>query len=164
MSWRREYRVEEPGPGLAYAAGIGVLLGAALLPFRPWMGAGLLLLALVALALGRALAERYSVACDPAGITVVRRQARAATRQVHAWHDVTATEYTEGRPGRAWTGRFTVRTAAGPVCTVPAATEQFRDLIEICNAMTPHLPYVWQATVPRAAGAPAFQAVPRPPV
>ncbi len=162
MSWQREFRVHDPHRSTAIAAIAGATLGAVLAQAWLWPGLALLVLALLAPLFGRVLGLVVTVVCGPGGVTVTTRRGRRHRCQEFRWHEVTATAYSEGRPGAAGTGRFRLETGAGVAFSAGPAAGQLQDLIEVCNAMTPHLPYVWQRQGRRSGGDPAYRSVPRP--
>ena len=163
MSWQREFPVRDTRRSATLVATCGLAVGLAVAQRWLWPGMLLALLAPVGGLTWRTLGTELSVRCGPSGLLVITRRGRNRRDAAIAWHDVTATAYSEGRPGDAGTGRFQLHTAAGVAFSAGPGTGQLQDLIEVCNAMTPHLPYVWQQQGRRRSGAPAFRSIPRPP-
>ena len=97
------------------------------------------------------------ITCTEQGITVSTRRPLTGLRQSAClWSDVTATTYTYhpgrtglpgslGDPGSLPEGTFAVETSRGTAVTISdrrfAYVEEF---VAICNAHTPHLPYMWE--------------------
>lgn len=152
MPWQRTYREPFPlGPVAAWSTAAG-LLGAALAAVAPW--AGMLVLAATAaapIALWTLL-PRQVVTCTPDGFRVVGcSRGRSWTAGPYRWSEVTAIAYEEvespsllGTRVRQRISFFSVEAASGQVVRISHRTSDFEDLIAVFNAMTPHLPYIWE--------------------
>lgn len=112
-----------------------------------WLGLVLALVGVGVILLGCIAETRYTIICSPNGFTVeVKRRFGRMRRATYAWHDVCETgnreikrdtyfaAYTEH--GRA----FEVRRMAIPLFV----RGRFDAMIDIFNAKTPQLPYIWE--------------------
>lgn len=144
MRWELVYREQIP---TEFLVGFGVVagcVGLACLPWNPLVGSGTLVLAAGLPAWLHQMAPRSTVACEPTGFVVTTRHQRSGKQQAqYGWHEITSTSY--GETARPFpTGYFMVETEQGVAFRLSHRTAQFQDLIEVVNAMTPHLPYRWQ--------------------
>ena len=125
------------------------------------------------------LGKTYTISCRPDGFTVKTENKRKGTEQKeYRWEDVTSTDYQEFRSARSRSSRnrsssrtvqtFIVETNQGQAFKVGPQIGDFRGLIALFNAMTPHLPYTWEPQAgfsinlgPVSAGRSAYVAVSR---
>ena len=124
------------------------------------------------------LGKNYTISCRPDGFTVKTENKRKGTEQrEYRWEDVTSTDYQEFRSARSRSSRgrgsrtvqtFIVETNQGQAFKVGPQIGDFRGLIALFNAMTPHLPYTWEPQAgfsislgPVSAGRSAYVATPR---
>jgi hypothetical protein len=87
------------------------------------------------------------ITCTKQDITMSsRRLLGGLYRRNCRWSYVTATTYTydPGGPGGSAHETFAVETSEGPVVRMNDAWgNSFEEFVAICNAHTPHLPYIW---------------------
>ena len=93
------------------------------------------------------------ITCTKQGITTSRRRLLGGGRQRnYRWCYVTATTYTYGE--YAGHGTFAVETSEGtavrinhgwftPLRNTRGTAVRIDEFVAICNARTPHLPYIW---------------------
>jgi hypothetical protein len=150
MSWQSEYVQKTSGFALIF---VSLVLGFTGLIFtlvvHPLIGALVLLLAVSLPWLIRYWSQDQKVTCTPDGFSVETLSRRTGSaRLTYLWHEVTATRYQETKSrdsdGSKTTGWFEVETTAGKVMRLSDRTTRFREMIELFNAMTPHLPYEWK--------------------
>jgi hypothetical protein len=169
VSWQRAYIHKRSlfvpifiGVVLAFIGLIFVLL------FGP-LGALVLAGAVVVPGLVWYLGEEVTVTCGDQGFHVRSRGQRQGLQEsTYGWSEVTATTYHEpGRRDRT-TGYLTVDTVRGRTFTMQNRTPGFGELVEVFNAMTTHLPFIWQARTgfavsvgPLSVGRSAYARIPR---
>lgn len=154
MSWRQKYELAMPTGHLVI---VGTAAGLAGLLLWPWLGVAALLLPVGFPLAVRYLGARRTIICYPEGFTVITAVGCAGHTTVRfRWQEVIRTEYQADLRGArgAPACSFRAETATGVAFTASERHRQFQDLIEVCNAMTPHLPYVWQPEAGTGRGAP----------
>jgi hypothetical protein len=94
--------------------------------------------------------KSYAITCRADGFTVRTVNKRKGTeQQEYRWDEVTSTQYDEFQStGRDSGSRnyvsFIAETARGRAFKVGREIGDFAGLIDLFNARTPHLPYVWR--------------------
>ena len=129
---------------------------------RPALGRGALVCGIaVVLFAGFGVSVRLRrITCTAQGITVFTRSVWTGLRQrVCRWSDVTAATYTYHSDVTAPYGTFAVETSEGTAVKIRHGNGSFQvrggalkpafrctyfdEFVAICNARTPHLPYIW---------------------
>lgn len=171
MSWQREYKGPRSTIMAFFVGFVFLFIGAIFTLLMGWVGllivAGGVLFPVLILWLG----TEQTILCNEQGFVIRRSSRRHGTSEsAYAWLEVTATDYFERRSDSqgAPRGHFAVDTVRGRAFVVTEGTRGFRDLIELFNAMTIQLPYVWLPQMgfsvsvgPARVGRGAYHAVPR---